>query len=45
MRKNKKIKKKVSAQALKLPGGWARQSTSKEVLDSQKIPDIKLNVV
>ena len=38
---NKKNLTGVHKLELKLPGGWARQSTSKEVLDSQKIPDIK----
>jgi len=41
----KKINKKnltgVHKLDLKLPGGWALQPTSKKVLDSQKIPDIK----
>jgi len=41
----KKINKKnltgVHKLDLKLPGGWALQSTSKKDLDSQKIPDIK----
>ena len=38
---NKKNLNGVHKLDLKLPGGWALQSTSKKDLDSQKIPDIK----